>query len=324
MSEEVKKTPIVSQQARNIIVGLITTILVSGTIYLLGFNKKSGPSRLAREKATTEAWKSYVTIENIYAKNTTLLLRDAGTGQYKSYAEMFSELKKESDQFMVSIKKLVVADNVDNDMVSVLKRRMDNEETSIPRAENFFVQLDGVVKTAIDETWSMQQVTDTITARQAAYNEEVKGFMDRALSEIESLSKVLTDRYRQPFNIDDFYIVQVYRHKKDILSILAQEKNEVPVTEEYITGKWDNSGATIIMYADKKWSWFVPADSSMVEGDWELKDEVLTLNVPKNPKTNLPGKWLFDISDVKENSFSIQLRPKEKQTALFYTLIRKK
>ena len=57
MTTEVKKSPNpVSANARNMIIGVVTTVLVSGTVYLLGFNNKNDKiTKLQKKKATIEA-----------------------------------------------------------------------------------------------------------------------------------------------------------------------------------------------------------------------------------------------------------------------------
>jgi hypothetical protein len=320
MSTEIKKSPAVPPFARNMIIGVITTVLVSATVYLLGFNKKSsGPSKLERQKATTDAWKTYVVVENIYAKNTILLYTNFG--QYSSVNEVFGEFKKESDKFITSLRGLITNEDVDKDMISLLKRRVQNEEATLPTVEKFYDELNKLVDVAVDEDWTEKRLMDTVTLRFAKFGESNKGTIDRSITEIEDLSKTLSERYRQPFDIDEFFVIQVYKYKKDPLSLLNENKKQVAVTKEYLTGKWDVSGATIILYADDKWSWSVPADSSMAEGSWELKNGQLVMNLPKHPKTGEKGVWTFDLSDVSENSFSMQLLV---QGGAFYTLIRKR
>lgn len=308
MTTEIKKAPSpLSPTARNMIIGIITTILVSGTIYLLGFNKKDPTTKLQRQKATTEAWKTYVTIENIYAKNTYLIMRDS---KQSSVKELYAEIMKESDQFMTSLQGLTTSENIDKDLVAVLKRRASNEETAKPRTEKFYMQLDELMERAIDNDWTEKQLNDSVIARSKIFEQQTKGIMDRALTEIESLAKTLSKRYDQPFNVDDFFIVQVVKHKKDILSLLAEEKPDSTftenVTKDYFIGKWKVLGGADVTYnTDGTWSLYLPVDSTQGGGTWQLKAGQLIMNVDKHSK--MPGKyvWTYNLSGITDTSFSM-------------------
>ena len=309
MTTEIKKNPsAISPTARNMIIGITTTILVSGTIYLLGFNKKDPITKLERQTATIAAWKTYVTIENIYAKNTTLIMRDSK--QFSSVKELYAEIMKESDQFMASLQGLITNENIDKDMVAVLKRRASNEETSKPRVEKFYMELDALVEKALDSDWSEKQLNDSILARGKVFAEQTKGMMDRALTEIESLAKTLSKRYDQPFNTDDFFVIQIYKYKKDMLALLADEKPDSTLTEnitkDYFAGNWNVLGGANITYnADNTWSLYQPFDSTQAGGTWQLKAGQLIMNVDRHSK--VPGKyvWTYNLSGITDTSFSI-------------------
>jgi hypothetical protein len=325
MTTDIKKTiSSPNNAARNMIIGIITTVLVSGTVYLLGFNNKKGrSSKLERQKATTEAWKSYVTLENIYTKNTALLLRDAA--QFKSYKELYQESIKESDKFMTGLQGLITNEDVDKDMIAVLKRRSENEEASKPASEKLYAELDVVTNTAITDKWPLKQLQDSILAHYTRFGEQMKGTYDRAISEIEFLSKTLSERYDQPFNMDDFIIIQVFKYKKDVFSMLDDKKNDSltakTFTREYVIGKWRTGQSTVNFDADGHWTWSA-ANTPDAKGTWELRNGRLLLNVTDHPNKKIPDevwKWDFKISNIIDKSFSMQL-PSEGST--LYTLIR--
>lgn len=309
MTTEIKKTPgPLSPTARNMIIGIITTVLVSGTIYLLGFNKKDPITKLERQTATTAAWKTYVTIENIYAKNTTLIMRDSK--QFSSVKELYAEIMKESDQFMASLQGLITNENIDKDMVAVLKRRASNEKTLNPRVEKFYMNMDRLVERGVEEDWTEKQLQDSILAIQKVFAEQNKGAMDRALAEIESLAKTLSKRYNETFNVDDFFVIQIYKYKKDMLALLADEKPDSSLTEnitkDYFVGKWAViNGANITYSSDDTWSLFLPTDSTEGGGTWQLKAGQLIMNVDKHSK--MPGKyvWTYNLSGITDTSFSM-------------------
>ena len=79
MSDASGTPPVHSTILRNIIVGVTTTVLGSSAVYFLGFSHRNNNSTndyLVTKEATTKAWKSYETIDNIYYKNTVSLSKD--------------------------------------------------------------------------------------------------------------------------------------------------------------------------------------------------------------------------------------------------------
>jgi hypothetical protein len=322
MASETPKPFSLSPQVKNIIIGVTTTVLVSTVVYFLGFNKKSSTTRLETQKATTQAWKTYVTIENIGAKNSLLLIRDQS--QFNTYKEFYQETLKESDKFINALKSLITNESIDKDMIAMLKRRAENEETSKPKSERYYNELDKLLTIAIDQDWNDKRFQDSLIARQSEFANQNKRFFDRTINEIEALAKNLGDRYDEPFNIEDFIVIQIYKFKKDPFAAINEVKMDTlapaQLTKEYFTGKWDASGATVALNADDTWTWVVPQDTTKTGGTWELKEGLLQLSVPKHPRTGEKGSWLFNLSDITENSFSMKL---SKEPYNYYFMIRK-
>jgi len=312
--------------AKNMIITVLTTVLGATAVYFLGFsNKKSSLSKLEKEEVTVQAWKTYVTLENIYTKNSTSLFRDAV--QYGGFKEVIVENRKESEKFMQSVNELMLTDGLDKDMVTMLKRRLENETKQIPIGEKLYVQIDELIDVAVDKKWNNSQLNDSVVAMSNRYTEKNKGMVERSLNDIEELSKTLTERYDQPFDMNEFLIIQVYRNKRDMMSILDDEKtedggkkvttggvkaegtegNDASIDKEYFEGKWDAQGATITFSADGNLSWSVKSPPSEATGTWEVVDQKLVMNITKHPQTGKKGKWMFTIGQKKAASFQMIL-----------------
>ena len=122
-----------SNVIRNMIISVLTTVLGATIIYFLGFNnKKPGFTKLEREDVTVNAWKTYVTIENIYTKNSTSLLRDRILDKIE-LEDFLSESLKESETLRSSLNELIAVEGIDKDLVSTFKRRLANEELQFAR-----------------------------------------------------------------------------------------------------------------------------------------------------------------------------------------------
>lgn len=323
---------------KNIIISVVTTVAGAFAVYFLGI-KDSGKkiSKLEVEDRTIEAWKTLVTVENIYTKNSTTLIRDAmQQGNFKDAADQ-SEL--ESKKFQNSLQGIIDTEGIDSDLKSLVQRRLENERTHLPLNRRFYLMLDEVVERAVEEDWSEEKSLDTLNARINSFAEQTKGAMDRSLNDIESLAKILSDRYDHPFSMDDFLIVQIYRNKKDPFSILEDQNNRPPKgddgtpggtgslgslingskPEDYFPGTWDANGAKIFFERNGKMRWVVADNSSEASGNWSYRDSRLKMKVT-NPQTGKEVEWDFNLAGVEANYFSMVLT---KEPYNYYRLIRK-
>lgn len=326
---------------KNMLIGIATTVAGATIIYFLGFNnKKPSFNKLEREEITTDAWKTYVTVENIYTKNTASLLRDVV--KLGGFSPALQQTTKESEKFQTSLNDLIATDGVDGDMVSLLKKRLDNEKKGWPETEKFYKGLDELGVTGKKENWTRQQTLDTMAIRVDGFVEHLKGVLNRSVTDIEELAKLLTERYDLPFDINDFLIVQAIRYKKDIFSLYEREPktNEAPpeqpaeggkdagntggepvkATKQYLTGKWDAAGAIVSLGADGKASWSIPVSNTEAKGTWQFKNNQLIINIKRHPVSGKDVEWVFDLSNVMTNSCVIM-----KTTTPFtmYNLVRR-
>ena len=76
---------------RNIITGVITTVIGATTIWFLGFHNKGGssspPDYLVVKDATTNAWKSYVSTENVFFSNWNIYVANYSITGFEHYKE---------------------------------------------------------------------------------------------------------------------------------------------------------------------------------------------------------------------------------------------
>ncbi|MBP7557312.1 MAG: hypothetical protein KA821_13640 [Chitinophagaceae bacterium] len=321
---------------KNMVISVTTTVVGALAIYFLGFsNKSSGPSKLEMEELTIDAWKTLVTVENIYAKNGVSLLRDAKN--FGSYKAVGDESQKESAKFVNSLQKLLETEGIDKDMRAMLERRIENEKVQIKATTKFFNDLDDYINRGVDNDWTEQQVTDSVLAFMVRFGKESQGIVDRSVNDIEGLAKVLSERYDHDFNVEDFLSVQIARKKLDPIAMLDDSKGTKPPDDpnsklggagsgplgstwgNYLNGKWDASGATIQFTKDGKTSWFVPAQNTEAKGSWKIINEKLVMNMT-NPQNGKNAIWEFNLSNAEEKSFSMVLT---KEPYNYYKLVRK-
>src|SRR5262245_45556721 len=116
---------------RNIIVGVTTSVLGAGALYFLGINKSgdspsSKHSFLEAKEATTKGWKSYVTDDNIYYKNTISIFNDLQRS--KQIDDYRDNLLKEMHKFQDDLSSILKDEDLDNSFVTMIKRRQDVEK----------------------------------------------------------------------------------------------------------------------------------------------------------------------------------------------------
>ena len=323
---------------KNIAISVVTTVAGAFAVYFLGF-KDSGKSisKLEMEDRTIEAWKTLVAVENIYAKNTVSLLRDALTqGNFLVAAQ---ETEKEAQKFQSSLRSLIDTEGIDADLKSLFERRLENDKSQMPYNTKFYQMMEQIMTRAVDEDWTEGQVMDTMTNRFNNFAAETKGLSDRSINDIETMAKVLSERYDHPFSMNDFLIVQAVRQHKDLYSILDDGKNKPPERDpnnpggtgsvgmlangskasDYFPGVWEANGAKIYFERDGALRWVVEENNTEAKGTWTYDKTKLKMKVI-NPQTQKEVEWVFNLAGVEDNSFAMVLT---KEPYNYYQLVRK-
>jgi hypothetical protein len=332
-------TPETKNTVKNIFLGILTSVLGATAIYFLGFNnKKPRFTVLERGEITADAWKTYVTVENIYIQSRVSMIRDAL--QFKEFGDIAKESAAESKKIQNSLEDVIATDGVDKDLVTFLDKRLKTEYTQSEETEKFYKEL-----ALRKEEWTKFPFTDSLKARLTWFLEQTKTRFTKAAPNIEALSKKLFEAYEQPFNINELLVIQATKYKKDIFNLtIAEEKKDTDlppdqsvsggkdagditnssdaskITKQYLTGKWDaGGGITITLKANGKLSWSIPSDNKEAKGSWLLKNNQLVMNIDRHPVTGKNANWIFNISNAKKNSFTIIL---DAASAKIYNLVR--
>ncbi|MBK5272891.1 MAG: hypothetical protein JJE22_17970 [Bacteroidia bacterium] len=197
---------------RNIIVGVTTTVLGSSAIYFLGFNHKGGGGStteniLVTKEFTTKAWKSYVTSENIYTKNSISLMKELQ--ETKKLDDFEENILQESDKFISDMNQLMKDDNIDGDFISMIKRRIQNENVVIPKTKAYL----GNIRSIINSNLSQTEKTEKLAAADKDWATYSKGITERSITDIEDLAKTLSERYMQPFAMTDLLIYKMIKNQ---------------------------------------------------------------------------------------------------------------
>lgn len=224
MSEETPHPPHEphsSNMVRNIVTGIITTVVGATFVYFLNNsgkhnNNNSSGNYLEIKQATRDAWKSYVKIEDVEYQNSLLLekhMKDMG-----SLDELKDEITKESNKFTADIEALSKKPDIDDALLSLLKRRMDDEKEAMDKWNDFFTSCKNIFNT----TQPGQERAGKVNAEYKKMQTAGDLIVERFKIEITNLSKSLTEKYGEPFAVTD---LQFFQNEKTN-NITTENKNE--------------------------------------------------------------------------------------------------
>lgn len=312
---------------RNIIIGAIVTIITSTTVFYLTQNlKRPEENRFSTTKeATTAAWRSYVAYENIYTKNTLSLSKNTGGVSLDSVLKSF---KKESDKFQKDVIDLASAKKIDKDLIKALNRRLDNEKSSIPVLEQYYKNIDRIN----NSKGSLKEKKDALVNEMTRYSGFTKGFFERAVNDIQIIAETLSKRYGEEYSMNDFLIVQmepqIVKTNDSVINVLrhveidsnghwVQRMATVLVKEKDIIGNWNADGQVFTFEKNGKMAW-VLGNGDKATGTWKIENNKLRLDGIMT-RTQQKGYWIFSVSDMTGNSFTIT---SEKDNTISYYLVR--
>jgi hypothetical protein len=337
MSDGGGTTPAHPNMLRNILTGVITTVLGATAVYFLGFhnnnNETSHGSYLEVKEATTKAWKSYVAIENLEYKNTMLLanhLKDLN-----SLDEFKDELKKESDKFSTDIEALQKTKDVDDGFISLLKRRLDAEKEAMDKWNSFFASCSAI----INSTQPGQERNNRVVAEYNKMQTNANFIVERAKNEITDLSKSLTEKYGQPFAVTDLLMFQTDKNNQNNTNNNINNNNTVntnnsnpsennnnnnynatnnanntnynntntssQITAKTFVGEWDGPGGQIItLSSNGRMSWEA-SNGQSTSGTWQFYNNQLYMTYPN--QYGVTGTYAFNLSNLAANSFTMTL-----------------
>jgi len=305
-----------NNQTRNIIIGSIATIIASTSVYYLTQyinNKKtdSTPSSLVMKEATTNAWKRYVTMENIYYKAAI------GITDYKSMVvdedneftvvdKFVAGLAREIEIFKKDAAKIAREKNVDAALKTMLNRRIERQTEFIDLIAAFVVKAKGIYNTTTDTATRDKKINSAAAA--LTYN--MKLLYEKAATEIEELSKTLSATYAVNFDPNEVQIFSDY--KKSISG--TNRLNEASIdTASYLTnvdprslvGNWEDHGNKINLLKNNSFNYSL-INGEKIAGSWTIEQGKLRLDAVHAP-TKQQLLWLFRIKDITANSFTMTL-----------------
>jgi hypothetical protein len=359
-----------TNMARNIAVSVISTVLGATLIYYLGFkNDGGGDNTLLTKEATTKAWRSYVTIENIYYKHSVSILNDLQ--QSKKFGDFKENIIRESDKFQRDLPEVIKAKNIDNTFVSMIQRRLENEKSTEVRIKDYLDNIQAI----LDKNLPANERQEKLEAEDKNWMAYSKGNRDRAVTDIEDLAKTLSDRYQTPFAMTDLLVYNEIKKeesgntnptdnnankptkngpadpnantnddngknaantddnnrnnpndtknnpgdaKVSVSRNDDQNNKNIIVDEKLLEGQWDTKDAGIDLYKNGVMYWSTD-NGDRASGTWKFSNNQLYMYPKASNKVAANTTWIFNLSNVTPNSFTMTLAYKPFNT---YYLIR--
>lgn len=301
---------------RNIITGVITTVIGGGLIWFLGFHNSGGsstPDYLVMKDATMNGWKSYVSAENVFLGNWSVDAANYSNMGFERYKEnTLGELQR----FRSDIKKILETKNLDPSFSSLLERRMQAKQEWEDRYRKHLDNYENIDKSTSDQA----ERTQKLNAEVQRFANETKDIDQRFSNEIYELCNALTSKYSYAFSWKDLKMYQ---------QLTAGDNNSSTTTTgttgstngntgtsttadwQKLVGKWQmlDKGknmvvGTLFQYEDgRMYYYFQSGDSTY--GKWQYNNGQLTLYYLQY--WGAGQNFVYEVSDITDNGFLMKL-----------------
>src|ERR1043166_9600984 len=253
---------------RNIITGVITTVVGAITVYFLGFHNKgeseSSADYLVLKDATINGWDAYVSIENIFQKNFQVLAQGYTEEGFSRYKE---ETLREKQKFNNDLKKIMETRDLDPIFISLLKRRLNSSEQMDEKYKIHLGKYEAILQTTSDPQLKSQKINEELSR----YGRDVGDLNLRFKNEIEEATKILSSKYGRPFAINELMMFQQVSNNTNTNNNTGRNGNNnggnAQIDEKMLVGTWqmttnNSTIGTLYQYENgKMYYYFYNGDS---------------------------------------------------------------
>lgn len=295
---------------RNIITGVITTVLGASIIYFLGFPKSGGGSSaenmLVTKEATINAWKSYVYSENSFFGNWKIYANNYTEEDFDSYR---SSTLNELARFNTDIKKILEAKSLDPSLESLLERRLDAKQQWESKYRKHLDNYERLSKSITDQ----QEKTTKLNEEVYRFQKDVKELDERFANEIGEMCTTLSAKYNYNFLWSDLKMYQTTTNTNNTntnntnTNTNGNNTGSAGIDWRKLVGKWRTSTGTgqvgtLYQYDDgRMYYYFDTGDSTY--GRWQFNNNQLSLYY--NQYWGAGNTFVYNLSNVTDNSFTI-------------------
>jgi len=294
--------------ARNVITGVLTTVVGAAALYFLKFNKtgESTETNMLQVQATTiNAWKSYVAAENSFNNNLNIYLANYSASGFEHYKEVSLSA---FDQFSSELKKILDTKNLDPSFSSMLERRMKTNEEGKKKYEEYLNNYNNITQTVSDQT----ERNTKLNEESDRFNNEKKERDQVFASDVDELCKTLNAKYTiYNFTKNDLVIYQQTNtnttntnNTNTTNTNSGTDASNNSVDWRSLVGKWVDGNNVLYQQEDgKMYYYFGTTDSTY--GSWQIYNNQLFHYY--NQYYGAGNRWTYNIQNLTQNSFSAVL-----------------
>jgi hypothetical protein len=301
---------------RNILTGVITTVIGGGLIWFLGFHSSgsgsSTPDYLVVKDATMNSWRSYVSVENVFFGNWNVDVANYSNTGFDHYKEStLGELQR----FKSDITKILETKNLDPSFISLLERRLQAKDDWEKKYRKHLDNYETIDRSTPDQAEKVQKLNTEVQR----FANETKDIDQRFANEIGELCNTLTSKYGYTFSWKDLKMYQQLNSGQTntngttTTGTTGTNGNNTGTSTtadwQKLIGKWQmqdkgTTVGTLYEYRDgRMYYYFQSGDSTY--GRWQYNNNQLTLYYDQF--WGAGQNFVYTISNLTDNTFTMSL-----------------
>ena len=298
---------------RNIITGVITTVVGASVIYFLGFHN-SGPSEgdlLVTKEATINTWKSYVSAENVFYQNYNTFAFESTADGIDRYKKSITE---ELDRFNKKVENILKTKSIDVSLSSLLERRVITNRDWVDKYKKYLDNYKEIIRSGADQEEIKRRGNEALQT----FQNDVKDINQRFINEITDVCKTLTAKYNSTFAMTDLIMYQQQPNQNNTNSITNTNNNNntdnnntsgtdaggTVVAGKALVGKWLSGANTLYQYEDGKMYYYY-SNGDSTYGSWQIYNNLFYHYY--NQYYGAGYKYVYNLSNITPNAFSITM-----------------
>ncbi len=296
---------------RNIITGVITTVVGGTTIYFLGFHNSGGSGDggfLVTKDATMNTWKSYVSAENVFYKNF-------GTFGFENTKEGIdryqNSITEELDRFNSAVKRILDTKNIDPTLSSLMVSRLVTNKNWVTKHKKYLDKYKEIIISSADQEEIKRRSNEALQA----FQNDVKDINQRFINEIDDVCKTLTAKYSYTFSMTDLLIYKQQPNQNNnntnTDNTYTGNNNNSGISSggtmidgKALVGKWSSGTNTLYQYEDGKMYYYY-SNGDSTYGSWQLYNNQLYHYYSQYYGAGY--RYVYNLSNITHNGFSIAL-----------------
>ena len=205
---------------KRVLVGVLTAVVTTATIYFLGFNRsEERASAIEIKKNTIKVWKDFVKLENeLQPKHDSSLARvRRGAYTLPQYRAADSII---GNNFIIALTKLSETGEIDREFKLMLQNRIEYKKLEMENFYNYYNEFNRIGSQPI----SLELMNEEIQELNTQHDSKRNNFIERVGRGLEDVTEALAKKYKYPFSIKEFHFNLFYQ----TLKTAKQRKVQLP------------------------------------------------------------------------------------------------